>query len=206
MVLQCKVSSKAPPSIKWFKKRKDSVYQSSNQALFASSLSDNFYRVNPRAISYFESTYELIESNGDKSLSDEIFLSKLIINNVQAKDAGIYVCVGINYRGFKMREAYVDVITNIENIGRAQTGFKSTWIFLFLLPILLAILPICGYTCYLIISRNIFNRSRFKKDANVIRCRPNDRQKKFRLKHEIVVWFLGTSCKKALTTKNESFS
>lgn len=88
-----------------------------------------------------------------------------------------------------MQEAYVNVVaTNIDNISLIQSGFKSTLLFLFLLPILLAILPICGYTCYLVISRNIFNKSRLKKDVNVIRCKPNyDRQRKFRLKHEIVV-------------------
>ena len=141
------------------------------------------------AISYFESTYELIESNGDKSLSNEVFLSKLILNNVQEKDAGVYVCVGINYRGFNMREAYVDVISSrSENDDQLQIGLKSSLLFLFLLPILLAILPICGYTCYLVVSRNFINKARFKKKgANVIRCNRNNIQNTFRLRHEVVV-------------------
>lgn len=68
-----------------------------NHALFASSLSNSFYRVNPRAISYFESTYELIESNGVKSLSDDTFLSKLIINNVQVRIYHLFIKYEFDY-------------------------------------------------------------------------------------------------------------
>lgn len=136
VVLQCRVRSKVQPSIKWFRQ------QDSNSELPI----DENNNYNSRVIQYFENTYELLESAGEKILTDDTYLSKLILNNVSERDTGFYVCVGINYRGFKIRQAFLNVIYPDDSELHSQSS--KEFYLLFLIPVGLAIIPIILWCIY----------------------------------------------------------
>jgi hypothetical protein len=66
------------------------------------------YIESSRAIKYFENFFEPLVGKGVKELPNNIFLSKLILNNVTT--SSVFVCVAINYYGFTYREISVDVV------------------------------------------------------------------------------------------------
>lgn len=100
---------------------------------------------NAKFIQYFENTYELLESAGEKGLTENTYLSKLILNRVEERDAGVYVCVGMNYRGFKMREAVLSIVKSDESNDEFS---GHDLIYLFLIPIGLAMLPLMIWCFY----------------------------------------------------------
>lgn len=138
MVLQCRVHSKDLPSIKWLRKQ-----DSSSHISFEGSDHQN------QIIQYFEGTYELLESAGEKELTEDIYLSKLILNNVSERDNGYYICVGINLRGYKMKESYLNIIYPETNESTTN-GF----LLLFLIPISFACIPLIIWFCFVFSKRN----------------------------------------------------
>ncbi|XP_055586423.1 uncharacterized protein LOC129738797 [Uranotaenia lowii] len=76
-VLQCRVYNKGLPSIKWFRRI------NLNNALDDHSFNQN------QSIRYLENFYELLPSAGEKLLSEDIYLSKLILPSVSERDIGI---------------------------------------------------------------------------------------------------------------------
>jgi hypothetical protein len=142
--------------------------------------SGSFYHSNTHISEYFqhfESNYELIESAGEKELSYDTFLNKLIINNVSKLNAGVYVCAGINYSGFKLKEATVNVIspsdtTKLEEELANHSRHFNEMLILLMIPIVLVIFPICYYTCYLLICRKISKNNLRKNDVNSLSLNP----------------------------------
>lgn len=94
-----------------------------------------------------------MESAGERILIDGVYLSKLILNDVTEHDAGFYVCVAINYGGYKIQEAYLDVLDTLDDENNEhEPGIRSLFL-LFLIPIGLALLPLTLWICYLLFRR-----------------------------------------------------
>uniref|UniRef100_A0A182NZZ5 receptor protein-tyrosine kinase n=1 Tax=Anopheles epiroticus TaxID=199890 RepID=A0A182NZZ5_9DIPT len=133
IVLQCRVHSKVPPTIKWFRRI--------NKRLGEHSFNQN------KSIRYLENFYELLPSAGEKLLSHDVYLSKLILYDASERDIGIYVCVGINYVGVSMADAYVNLVnpngTPVED-GTSGGSYVELMV-LFLIPIALALVPLAGW-------------------------------------------------------------
>lgn len=173
MVLQCKSRSTQKPTIKWFRKKEG--YIGNEEHTFESYR--NFIE-SSRSIKYFENFYEPMVSPGNsfKELSENIYLSKLIVNNITQNS--IYVCVAINYFGFSYRESRINVETvressiNVETVdgeevyeGEAEeiVDFpEKNYEILFLVPVVL-LMPISALCCtilYLLINRQILRRNK----------------------------------------------
>lgn len=157
MVLQCKCRSSQKPTIKWFRKKEDS-YESHTFESY------NIFVDSSRSIKYFESFYEPLDSPGMKELGSNLYLSKLIINNITADS--IYVCVAINYFGFSYRETVINIESDepeIEDGGDVVVEFpEKSYDILFLVPIVL-IAPISVLLCtifYLLIHRQILRNNK----------------------------------------------
>ena len=167
MVLQCKCRSSQKPTIKWFRKKEEG-YIGSEEHTFESYKS---FIESSRSIKYFENFYEPMVSPGFagiKELSDNLYLSKLIVNNITQNS--IYVCVAINYFGFSYREssinieAVVDVEEELyEEAEESIADFPDhNYEILFLVPVVL-LMPISALCCtilYLLINRQILRRNK----------------------------------------------
>ncbi|XP_050090914.1 uncharacterized protein LOC126574639 [Anopheles aquasalis] len=128
IVLQCRVHSKVPPTIKWFRRL--------NKRLGEHSFNQN------KSIRYLENFYELLPSAGEKPVAHDVYLSKLILYNASERDIGIYVCVGINYVGVSMADAYVNLVHANGMPVEPGTGGYVGLMVLFLIPIALAMMPL----------------------------------------------------------------
>lgn len=157
VTLQCKCRSlQKPATIKWFKK-KDKVsidQQSSYQSFIETS----------RSIKYFENFYEPMVSSGIKELNDNVYLSKLTVNEIMQNST--FVCVAINYFGYSFRESTIEVMEfendyeqeRVEVFDFPEKNYKI----LFLIPVVL-LLPISMLTfviIYLLINRQILKRNK----------------------------------------------
>lgn len=157
LVLQCKCKSSQKPTIKWFKK-KDENYPTSEEHTYES------YMESSRSIKYFENFYEPIVSSGVKELFENIYLSKLIVNNITHNS--VYVCVVINYFGFSYRETIINVQTDEQPL-EAEEEFvfdppEKHYGALFLIPVLL-LMPSTVLLCtlfYLLINRQIMRSNK----------------------------------------------
>lgn len=165
VVLQCRVQSKVQPSIKWFRKQ--------DQYIDFPTDIDNY---NSRVIQYFENKYELLESAGEKELTEDTYLSKLILNNISERDIGVYVCVGINYRGFKLREAYLNINfgEHNDNINNTPSSCTNNFYLLFFIPIGLAIMPVLLWCSYLIIKTLSVKQKLSKQNHKIKRIKSRD--------------------------------
>lgn len=89
-MLSCKCRSNVKPiTIKWFKQK-------------ANDSETEGYHSSYMEIKYFENFYQPMPTVAIKELEDNLYLSKLTINNVTEENS-IYVCVAINYYGFSHR-------------------------------------------------------------------------------------------------------
>lgn len=158
LILQCKCRSTHKPTIKWFKQKDDS-YINSDEHTFES------YRQfieSSRSIKYFENFYEPLASPGLKELNENLFLSKLIINNITKTST--YVCVAINYYGFSYREIFIVIDPeDSEELEESVIDFpEKNYELLFLIPVVL-LMPISALCCtilYLLINRQILRRNK----------------------------------------------
>ncbi|XP_055617999.1 fibroblast growth factor receptor-like 1 [Toxorhynchites rutilus septentrionalis] len=154
VVLQCRIYSKVQPSIKWFRR----INLNNNP------LEDHNFNQN-KSIRYLENTYELVPSSGEKPLSDDVYLSKLILQNVSGRDIGIYVCVGINYGGVNTADAYVNVVyPNGSPVGSGSS--MADMMVLFLIPLSLALIPLVGWICFALLKQRKQPPKRAKMDSN----------------------------------------
>ncbi|XP_055548138.1 fibroblast growth factor receptor-like 1 isoform X2 [Wyeomyia smithii] len=150
IVLQCRVHSKVQPSIKWFRKIN-----------LNNPLEDHNFNQD-KSIRYLENFYELVPSSGEKPLSEDVYLSKLILHSVTERDVGIYVCVGINYGGVNTADAYVNVVhPNGTPVGSGST--IADLMVLFLIPLGLALIPLAVWICVVVIRRR--NQSLTHRDG-----------------------------------------
>lgn len=150
VVLQCRVHSKVLPTIKWF--RKQDVTASFSLGVDGISNDDGLDDSGTaKFVQFYENTYEHLESADARGNTENTYLSKLIFNPVRERDAGLYVCVGINYRGYKWHEAYLDVVYADDVAAAADATFGTKeLLLLFLIPLGLAMLPLTIWTCYVV--------------------------------------------------------
>ncbi|KXJ80330.1 hypothetical protein RP20_CCG024867 [Aedes albopictus] len=154
IVLQCRVYSKVQPSIKWFRRIN----------LNNPPLEDHNFNQD-KSIRYLENFYELVPSSGEKPISEDVYLSKLILYNVSERDIGIYVCVGINYGGVNTADAYVNVVhPNGSTVGSGTS--VTDLMVLFLIPLGLALIPLIVWICF-VVSRRCSQETKSTADTSV---------------------------------------
>lgn len=153
IILQCKIKSVVKPTIKWFR-RKNEIAELEFSSRYRSYES---YRNGP----HFEgSFYEpQLQASLAKHLSDNIYLSKLIVNEVLQNS--VYVCVAINYRGYVYGEYHVSSESE-DQVDDQIIEIKSNHtLYLFLVVIIILALPISCLLCtifYLVIQRNLMTK------------------------------------------------
>ncbi|KAF2880027.1 hypothetical protein ILUMI_26148 [Ignelater luminosus] len=124
IIMQCKVYSKQPPVIWWFKQ--------SDMTNYDIHYSDKYYnRINTSVLVY-PVPNEL-----------NVYLSKLNIYHAREADSGIYVCVAMTEGGKDYKDAVVNVVT-IPNNCEPQTSF----FLLFLIPLVFVLIPTVVWLCY----------------------------------------------------------
>ncbi|CAD7085160.1 unnamed protein product [Hermetia illucens] len=143
VVLHCRVQSRAHLAIKWFRKLDVPLIDFHDQS---------------GVVQYSNKTYKLINTAGERILKDDIYLSKLILEDVTEDDSGVYACVALNYRGHRIREVYVNV-ESIENDLQSTTD-PSEFLLLFLMPVGLAMIPLSLWFCFVFGKRY----SRYKQE------------------------------------------
>ncbi|XP_017874214.1 PREDICTED: uncharacterized protein LOC108621427 [Drosophila arizonae] len=162
VVFQCRVHSEEHLTIKWFRRHGYAAYSSAQDTPQPTQGSSNF---SAHIVRYNGRTYELLSTSPEKLVSPQIYLSKLIINNVRIRDAGYYACVAISYRGHKIREAYLEVLpsddameywvdyTNSDELVTEDTSDPREFLLLFLMPLGLALLPLSVWGGYMLYKR-----------------------------------------------------
>lgn len=159
VVLQCKCRSNIKPiTIKWFKqKANDSETEHYHSSYMEIKYFENFYQPLPTAV-------------GLKELDDNIYLSKLTINNV-TEETSIYVCVAINYYGYshrnftitlKQSHQYELIQEEVEEDIEVNTIHEDRSFELFFIPLIFLLIVILQISAimYLLIYR------RLMKDTN----------------------------------------
>ncbi|XP_055905185.1 fibroblast growth factor receptor-like 1 isoform X2 [Eupeodes corollae] len=176
VVFQCRVQSQVHPTIKWFKRISDMDGQLGME--YNLGHQENF---NSHIVQYNGRTYELLQTAREKSVDDEIYLSKLILNGVRSQDEGFYACVAISYRGHRIREALLRVEDDMDYQGDEsnywddydttdevpQTGGDGFWM-LFLMPLGLAVIPIAIWLCYVVSKKMPENRLGFEDEQQTL--------------------------------------
>ncbi|XP_055384927.1 fibroblast growth factor receptor-like 1 [Condylostylus longicornis] len=158
-VLQCRVNSKVPPKIKWFKslKRNDN-YSYINRRDINNSI--NLRQINHRIFKYFEKLYELMDTDGEKIISENIYLSKLILNDIKFEDEGFYACVAVNYQGLNIKETYLKVYSDNE-IMEKESSDPIMFLMLFSMPLGLISLPLLCWSVYFCRRNILKNRQKY---------------------------------------------
>nr|CAD7585860.1 unnamed protein product [Timema genevievae] len=132
-VLQCKVLSREPPNIWWLKRQEE-------------------FKNSSLPIQFYNNYYERVNNSSEKSLSDELYLNKLIISRTTEADSGYYVCLVASSPGYNFRGAYLTVrpTKNLEYKGSLTTD-SAPLSLLFLIPAALALTPavvgLCIWWC-----------------------------------------------------------
>lgn len=125
IIMQCKVYSKQPPVIWWFKQSDVTDYDI--------HYSNKFYnRINTSVLVY-PVPNEL-----------NVYLSKLNIYHAREADSGIYVCLAMTEGGKDYKDAVVNVVTISNNYCEPQTSF----FLLFLIPLVFVLIPTVVWLCY----------------------------------------------------------
>ncbi|XP_069679017.1 fibroblast growth factor receptor-like 1 [Periplaneta americana] len=128
-VFQCRVHSKVPPKFFWLRRQDEDT--SSNGE-----------------ITYLNNTYERLRSSGERDLSNEVYLSKLILPRSSQQDNGYYICVAISDGGFQYKGAYLTILTNTPLERNASDSVSSSSLpLLFLIPAALALVPVMVWVC-----------------------------------------------------------
>lgn len=156
-VFQCRVYCEEHPTIKWFRRLPPRNKFTNYDSLHS-------------IVHYNGRAYELLTAAREKSIGRDIYLSKLILNEVQSRDEGYYACVAISVRGHSIREAYLQVESveyDDDDDDDGGGGFPAYWSdyseetddgatsdpsefwLLFLMPVGLAILPLTVWLCYI---------------------------------------------------------
>lgn len=124
IIIQCKVYSKQPPVIWWFKQSDGTNYDI--------QYFDKYYNRINTSIQVYAVPHEL-----------NIYLSKLNIYHAREVDSGVYVCVAMTESGKDYKDAIVNVITT-NSYWEPHTSF----FLLFLIPVAFAAVPIIVWLCY----------------------------------------------------------
>lgn len=160
VVLQCKVMSIQPPTVKWFRKR-----DNDQQPLIFDKGDTRF----SQPIKFFENFYEpltLTGSNMGSRSSDNTFSSKLILNDVDR--SSVYVCIAINYHGVSYREFFIaidnEALDDEQQYSELLELPERNYEILFVIPliILIFISVILSTILYLMIQNKVIKSRNIK--------------------------------------------
>lgn len=124
IIIQCRVYSKQPPVIWWFKQSDGTNYDI--------QYSDKYYNRINTSVQVYAVPHEY-----------NVYMSKLNIHQTRGGDSGVYVCVAMTESGKDYKEAIVNVIT-----VESQEARQNSFFILFLIPIIFALIPITIWLCY----------------------------------------------------------
>lgn len=157
VVLSCKCKSITKPiTIKWFKQK-------------ANDSETEGYHSSYMEIKYFENFYQPMPTVAIKELDDNLYLSKLTINNV-TEESSIYVCVAINYFGYfhrnftinaRRRQSQYEIIQESQDDEENDIEVDSTYddksFELFFIPLIFLLIVIIQLSAimYLLIHRRL---------------------------------------------------
>lgn len=140
IVFQCKVFSEDYATIKWFKRV--NIQNKTQQLDF---------------VSYNGHFYELLRTANEKTISTNLYLSKLILNDLKEEDAGYYACLAISIKGRSVKEFHLDIKDDSQYdedywVDYAEEDVNNTdpkeFLLLFLMPLGLIILPLVVWYSY----------------------------------------------------------
>lgn len=155
-MLQCCVKSLIRPTITWFKRQEGPF----------TSLNGTTNLIEHTDIHGVSHIYAQLESAGERPLTDGVYLSKLILNGVTEHDTGFYACVALNYGGYKIQEAYLDVLDTLDDENNEhEPGIHSLFL-LFLIPLGLALAPLTLWICYILFKHHGMKKVDHKIDTN----------------------------------------
>lgn len=140
-VFQCRVQSLVYPALTWFKK----VPTIADELEYSIGSKSSFHS---RMVKYQGSFYKRIDSDPPKAIDENIYLSKLILNEVTMDNQGVYACVAINYIGLQIREVYLNVIPREEIMVEEEKSDPAKFILLFLIPLGLVLISMLTWLCY----------------------------------------------------------
>lgn len=123
VIIKCKVYSKHPLFIWWFKQSDGSFYDI--------KYLDKFYSRIRTSIQVYPVPNEA-----------DTYLSKLNIHNVTVADSGNYACVGVTEHGIEKDYAMLRVL------GNANWEPRTSFSLLFLIPLAFALVPTTVWLCY----------------------------------------------------------
>lgn len=124
VIIQCRVYSQLPPTIWWFKE--------SDATNYDIKFSGKYYLQINKSVSAYSVPHE-----------SNVYLSKLYIYHAKEVDSGKYVCFALTDSGTAQKDATVNVIST-EKYWEPQSSF----VLLFLIPIIFALIPITIWLCY----------------------------------------------------------
>lgn len=107
-----------------------------------------------------------MESAGERLLTEGVYLSKLILNGVTEHDAGFYVCVAINYGGYKIQEGHLNVSDTYDDDDNEHEPSIHSLLLLFLIPVGLALAPLTLWICYVLFKLHGLKEVDHKIDTN----------------------------------------
>ncbi len=158
VVLQCHVKSLIRPSITWFKRQDDTP-------------TSTIFNGRTNLIQYLDTNgylhyYAPLESAGERLRSDGVYLSKLILKDVTENATGYYGCVAMNYGGYKIQEAHLNVLDMLDDQNDEHDPGTPSLFLLFLMPVGLALAPLTLWICYVLFRKQTVKRGDHKITTN----------------------------------------
>lgn len=124
VIIQCRVYSQLSPTIWWFKE--------SDATNYDIKFSGKYYLQINKSVSAYSVPHE-----------SNVYLSKLYIYHAKEVDSGKYVCFALTHNGTAQKDATINVVST-DKYWEPQRSF----VLLFLIPIIFALIPVTIWLCY----------------------------------------------------------
>uniref|UniRef100_A0A1Y1K216 Ig-like domain-containing protein n=1 Tax=Photinus pyralis TaxID=7054 RepID=A0A1Y1K216_PHOPY len=124
VIIQCRVYSQLPPTIWWFKE--------SDATNYDIKFSGKYYLQINKSVSAYSVPHE-----------SNVYLSKLYIYHAKEVDSGKYVCFALTHNGTAQKDTTINVVPTDK-----YWEPKRSFVLLFLIPIIFALIPVTIWLCY----------------------------------------------------------